>query len=254
MLKIYDKLEDVPEALRGEYKLVGGKYVPDLSDDHPVLVNNKTLLNEKNAVDAKVSGLETANANLKADVESAKASGLPRGHVAVTKAEAEAITAFKEHGTPTEITAKLTEHKTLKEESATRARQDNLRAVAKELGYTNVEAFVRLPGLPDFEIREKDGKKTVIAKVKGEGDVITEKPAQEFIEGSADLAPFLPALKTQEGIRAPVDGKDSGKPAGNLYDQIRDNVKKTEEAATKANTIPLGQRRGITEIGGAQQV
>ncbi len=249
MFKIYDKLEDVPEAQREHYKLIGGKYVPDLSEDHPVLVNNKTLLNEKNAAETKASGLETTVTTLKGDLESAKASSLPRGHRAVTIAEADAIATLKEHGTGAEILTKLTEHKTLKEEVAQRKRQDGLRAVAKELGY-NADAFVLLQGLPDFEIREKDGKKTVIAKVK-EGDTVTEKSAQEYIEGSASFAPFLPALKTQSsGIPVPGQSRDSGNPPGNFYSDIRETVKQSEEAATKAKTIPLGQRRGITEIGG----
>jgi hypothetical protein len=251
MLKTYDKLEDVPEALRPEYKLVGGKYVPDLSDDHPVLVNNKTLLNEKNAAETKASGLETQVTTLKGDLESAKASGVPRGHVVVTKAEAEALTSLKDQGTAAEIATKLTEHKTLKEESAKRTRQDSLRAVAKELDY-NPDAFALLPDLPEFKINEKDGKKTVVALVK-EGENIVERPAQEFIEGSSTIAPFLPALKAQpSGISAPGQTRDTG-PAGNLYDTIRKGVKESEEAATKVNAIPLGQRRGITEIGGTVQ-
>lgn len=250
MLKVYSSLEEVPEALREHYKLIQGKYVPELSTDHPVLTTNAQLLNEKNAAESKVSNLETKVTGLTADLESAKASGLPRGHVAVPKAEAEAFVTLKEHGTGAEILTKLTEHKTLKEEVAKRVRQDSLRAVAKELNY-NADAFALLPGLPEFEIREKDGKKTVVAKVTGADGVVTEKPAKEFIEGSDSLAPLLPALKTTtSGIPVPGQTRDSGSPTGNIYSDIRETVKKSEEEATKANTIPLGQRRGITEIGG----
>jgi hypothetical protein len=251
MFKVYNTLEEVPEAQREHYKMIGGKAVPDLSDDHPVLVNNKTLLNEKTAVETKASGLESANTSLKADLESAKAHSLPRGHRAVPVAEIETIEKLKEHGTAQEIATKLTEHATLKEESTKRARQDSLRAVAKELNY-NADAFALLPNLPEFEIRDKDGKKTVIAKLKDSAGTITEKAAQEFIEGSADIAPFIPALKVQPGgIPVPGGSPDRGQPSGNLYSDIRETVKKSEEAATKANSIPLGQRRGITEIGSA---
>lgn len=201
MLKIYDKLEDAPEALREHYKLIEGKYVPEVSDDHPVKVNNVKLLNEKTTAETKASGLETANAGLKADLESAKAHSLPRGHRAVPAADVEAMEKLKEHGTATEIAAKLVEHTTLKTDAATRQRQDSLRAMAKDLGYDNVEAFVRLPGLPDFERREKDGKPEWVAKVKGANDAITERPAKEFIEASEDIKPFLSALKTKaEGV------------------------------------------------------
>jgi hypothetical protein len=203
MLKIYDKLEDVPEALREHYKLIEGKYVPEVSDDHPVKVNNVKLLNEKTAAETKASGLETANTALKADLESARAHSLPRAHKAVPTAEVEAMEQLKAHGTVTEIVTKLTEHKTLKEESDTRKTQDHLREVAKVLEYSP-EAFVLLPNLPEFDIRDgADGKKIVIAKIK-DGQTITEKPAQEFIESAPHYAPLLPALKVQDSVNSGV--------------------------------------------------
>lgn len=250
MLKIYDKLEDVPEALRGEYKLVGGRYVPDLSEDHPVLINNKTLLNEKNAAETKASGLEAKVSGLTADLESAKASGVPRGHKVVTSAEAEVITTLKEHGTAAEITAKLTEHQSLKDESEARKRRDHLREVAKELSY-EPEAFIRLQNLPEFEIRDGKEGKTVIAKVKDDKGVVTEKPAQEFIESSADIAPFLPALTatsgTGGGTKVPDQRRDD-KSKSNMYSQIREDAKKRNEAKDTSN-IPLKDRKGMTVIG-----
>lgn len=171
MLKIYLKLEDVPEALREHYFLSDGRYVPQLSDDHPVLVHNKTLLGEKATVTAKVKELE-------ADVEEAKKTSIPRGHIAVAKADAELLDKYKATGkTPDELTATLTEHKTLSEEATKRKREDLNRAVASELGYSNADAFVLLPNLPEFEIREKDGKKTVVAKVVVMDSAVTSLPS-----------------------------------------------------------------------------
>src|SRR5690349_14068939 len=149
MLKIYNTLEEVPDGLKEHYKLIDGKAVPEVADEHPLIVNNRKLLNEKTAAETKASTLETANAGLKADLESAKAHSLPRGHRAVPVSEVEAMEKLKEHGNATEIVSKLTEHKTLKEESDLRAKQDSLRAVAKELGY-NPDAFAKLPNLPEF--------------------------------------------------------------------------------------------------------
>lgn len=202
MLKTYDKLEDVPEALREHYKLIEGKYVPELSDDHPIKTNNVKLLNEKTAAETKAAGLESTNASLKADLDSAKAHSLPRGHRAVPVADVEAMEKLKEHGTAAEIVAKLTEHGTLKESETKRQRDDNNRLVAKELGYSP-EAFVSLPNLPEFEIREADGKKSVVAKVK-DGDKVVEKSAKEFVE--AGYAPLLPALQVKAGVQVPVGG------------------------------------------------
>jgi ribosomal protein L32E len=209
MLKIYDKLEDVPEALREHYKLIEGKYVAEVTDDHPIKLNNVKLLNEKTTAETKASGLETANAGLKADLESAKSHSLPRGHRAVPVAEFEAMDKLKEHGTATEIATKLTEHKTLSEKVAKQERETNLRLVAKELGY-NADAFVQLPNLPDMEIREKDGKKTVVAKVK-DGETVTEKPAAEFVE--ATFGVFLPALKAEQGVKVLGSASDEGSTA-----------------------------------------
>lgn len=203
MLKIYTKLDDVPEELRPHYKLVDGRYQPDLSDDHPVLIHNKKLLSEKSADTALVKELE-------ADVEAAKSTSLPRGHVAIPKADAQLIEDARALGPIADVKVKLAEHETLKAESVKRQREDNLRLVAKELGYDNVEAFVRLPGLPEFEVREKDGKKTVVAKVK-EGENVVERPAIEFMESNADIAPFLGALKTKnEGTAVSTAGAGSG--------------------------------------------
>lgn len=219
MLTIYNTLAEVPEALREHYKLIEGKYVPEVSDDHPVKLNNVKLLNEKTTAETKASGLETANAGLKADLESAKAHSLPRAHRAVPVAEVEAMEKMKEHGTATEITAKLTEHKTLKDESIKRKQEDSNRLVAKELGF-NTDAFLQLTNLPEFEIKEAGGKKTVIAKVK-DGDNTVEKPAKEFIEST--YAPLMPALQAKAGVELPVGGGSGGEGGGkDPYQWARD--------------------------------
>lgn len=196
-LKIYTKQEDIPEGLRSEYKQQGSQWVPDLSDDHPALVFNKTLKQEKEVEEAKVKKLRN---DLDDALEAAKTSGVPRGQALVAKADADALAGYKALGTVDELKAKVTEHGTLKESETKRQREDKLVLVAKELGYDNVEAFKRLSNLPDFDIRDgKDGKKQVIALIK-DGDKVVEKPATEFLEASPDHAPFLSVLKTGGGV------------------------------------------------------
>lgn len=199
MLKIYNTQEEVPEELRSHYKKSDGRYVPDLSDDHPVLVHNKTLLSEKATATGKVRELE-------ADIAAASEKSVPRGHVAIPKADAELLDKYKAHGTPDEVGAVKTEHATLKTESDKRKLDDSRREVAKLLGYTNIEAFVRLPNLPEFEIRGEGDKRAVVAKLKDDKGVVTEKPAKEFIESSPDVAPFMSALKQSDGVRVPTTG------------------------------------------------
>lgn len=195
MLKIYNTLEEVPEALREHYKKSDGRYVPDLSEDHPVVVHNKTLLSEKSTATARVKELE-------ADLAEQGKTTIPRGHAAVPKADVDELASFRALGKkPDELSTLVTEHSTLKEADARRAREDKQRLVAKELGYDNVETFLLLPDHPDYEIRDgKDGKKQVIALVK-DGDKTVEKPAQEFLESSPRHAPLLPALKASGGVK-----------------------------------------------------
>lgn len=213
MLKIYNTLDEVPEALREHYKKSDGRYVPDLSEDHPVLVHNKTLLTEKSTATARAKELE-------ADIAATSEKSIPRGHTAVPKADAELLDKYKAHGTPDEVGAKLAEHKTLAEELTTRKRNDSLRQLSKDLGL-NEDAFIRLPGLPEFESRTgKDGKTEWVAKIKGDNNTFTEKPAKEFIESSPDVAPFLPALKSNSERQVQLPGSSmttAAQPGGDPF-------------------------------------
>ena len=134
-------------------------------------------------------------------------SGVPRGQALVAKADAEALTGYKALGTVDEVTAKITEHGTLKSDLDKRNREDSLRQLSKSLGF-NEEAFIRLPNLPDFISKPNKDGKTVdwFAQVKDDKGVITEKPAKEFVEGSADIAPFLPSLKATQTKQIEVPG------------------------------------------------
>lgn len=235
MLKTYDSLDAVPEALREHYELSGGKYIPKVSDDHPLVVNSTKLLNEKNAAETATRDVQIKLDAANADLASARAGSLPRGQRAVSAADAELLEKIKAHGTADEVTKKLTEHKDLSEKVAKTERDTQLRLVAKELGYDNVEAFVLLPDLPEFEIREIAGKKSVIAKVK-DGANIVEKPAAEFIESSPLNAPFVPVLKTKGGVHVPEQRRDNGA-SGDLYSRLRNETKAEQADPAGINTI-----------------
>lgn len=224
MLKVYDKLEDVPEGVREHYKLIEGRYVPEISDDHPVKLNNTKLLNEKTTA-------ETKAASLQSDLDSARASNLPRGHIAVSKADAELLDQVKALGKVDDIKLKLTEHESMSADLAKRERQDSLKEVAKELGY-NSDVFARLSDLPEFEIREKDGKKSIVALTK-DGDKVVEKAGQEFIEST--YAPFMPALKQQQGIETPGSGGGGSQGGKDPFSQAREFANSWNENA-KAGT------------------
>lgn len=240
MLKTsYNTESEIPENLKGAYIGRDGKFVLDqLSDDHPVIISKKAALADKANATQKVEGLE-------ADLAQAKTTSIPRGHIAVPKADADLLEKLKPHGTPQEIETKLSEHKELQEKVAKQERDAQLREVAKILSY-EPEAFVRLQSLPEFEIRDgADNKKTVIAKLKDSKGVITEKPAQEFIESSADIAPFLPALKATGNGGTKVFGSRSndGSPGKSEFDKARDVGKAHNESRKQATSIT--ERFGI---------
>lgn len=201
MFKPFDKQEDVPEALREHYsKREDGKWHPDINSDHPAVKHNAKLLSEKATAEGKVTKLES-------DLESARAGNLGRGQTAISSSDAKLLDQYKALGTPDEVGAIKTEHATLKEKDTKRVREDSLRQLAKDYGY-NEEAFVRLPGLPEFESRAgKDGKTEWFAKLIGADKVVSEKSAKEWIEASADIKPFMASLtQKSDGVRVPTTG------------------------------------------------
>jgi hypothetical protein len=231
MFQAYANQTDVPEALREHYsKREDGKWHADIPDDHPAVKHNAKLLSEKQGAESKVTQLTS-------DLESARAGNLGRGQVAVTKAELQLLDEYKPLGAPADVKVKLTEHETLKADAAKRADEDKRIAVATELGY-NPEAFKRLANLPDFEVRDgKDGKKSVIALVK-DGDKLVEKVASEYLESNADIAPFLPALKTKPAATGVTVNTTSSTTAPRAEEpfawakQFAENYTKTTQPAT----------------------
>lgn len=236
MLQAYSKQEDVPEALREHYlKGADGKWHAEIPTDHPAIRDQATLLNDKQAAEAKVTELE-------ADIQHMKASSIPRGHKAVPNADVELLAEVKALGSVADIKTRLEEHKTLSEKVTKQETEDHLKLVAKDLGYTNVDAFIRLQGLPEFEKRTVKGKDEWIAKVK-EGDKTVEKPAAEFIESSPDIAPFLPALKQSEGVT--LHGTSGGGASGaDPFQWAKDFAKDyTEKSKPVADTFAAFQER-----------
>jgi hypothetical protein len=236
-LKIYTKADDVPEGLRGEYKQSGSVWVPDLSDDHPVLALNKTLIQEKQVEEAKVKKLRS---DLDDALEAAKTSGVPRGQALVSKADAEALNGYKALGTPDELSALKTEHGTLKEDSDKRKRDDSLVEAAGVLGY-NPDAFKLLRDLPDFEVRGEGDKRTVVAKVK-DGDKVIEKPAKEFIESG--YAASMPALTAKAGVKVSTAGGGSEPANDDGFQWARDFSKQhIEQTKPVADPFAAFQQR-----------
>lgn len=221
MLQAYANQTDVPEAYREHYsKREDGKWHADIPDDHPAVKHNAKLLSEKNTAEGKVTQLTS-------DLESARAGNLGRGQVAIAKSDAQLLDQYKALGTPDEVGAIKTEHATLKEKDTERSRNDLLRKVAKAHNY-NEDAFVLLRDLPDFVSRpSKDGKTTDwFAQIKDDKDVITEKPAKEFVESAEHIKPFMASLtQKSEGVRVPTTGPTTQPVEGDPFKWAKDYAK-----------------------------
>lgn len=232
MLPEFNNQTDIPEAFREHYsKREDGKWHADIPDSHPAVKHNAKLLSEKQGAETKVTQLTS-------DLESARAGNLGRGQVAVARSEVALLDEYKALGAPADVKVKLTEYETLKGDAEKRSKEDKLVLVAKELGYDNVEAFKRLPGLPDFDIRiGKDGKNSVFALVK-DGDKTVEKPATEFLESSPDHAPFLSALKTQPpGVTVHTTPSTTTPKAGEPFAWAKEFAKNYSESSAPVNDL-----------------
>lgn len=242
MLKIYDKLDDVPEALREHYELSAGKYVPKVSDDHPLVKHNATLLNEKKAADEKAAKLES-------DLQSARAGNLPRGQRAVSTADAELLEKVKAAGVtkPEEFDALKTERDGLKVTEAKRAKEDNIRALARAKGWDAEQAVTLLadePTLPDFLIADKGGKKEVTAKIKKSDTEFENKPFD-------DVWNSTPKLKALESSLKPAGGREfitqAGGAANTGDEDLITKRNKEREAQREKSPNALMQKPAVRE-------
>jgi hypothetical protein len=244
MLTIYNKLEDVPEGLREHYKLIEGRYVPEISDDHPVKANNAKLVGEKGEAEAKVINAQTKITELEADLVAARSSGLPRGHEAVPKADADLARAVKAAGVATveAFTTLKTEHGDYKQKTEEVERQKHASAVGDAMGWDRDKTALLVPSVFDLsqvELRDGDGgKKSAVAKVKQTDGSFIEKPFADVVASTAPLTALLPSLtasKEPDGTPLPGHGAGGG---GGETDLIAQRNKARETART-ANPNPL---------------
>jgi hypothetical protein len=245
MLTTYTKQDDIPEALREHYKLIEGKWTPEVSDDHPIKVTNANLKTEKSEVEAKLVNTQADLTTTKADLEAARTKGLPHGHIAIPKADAELVGAVKAAGitTPDAFTALQTEHGRFKQEAETATREKTLRDLGRVMGWDVDKTALLLStftDLPEIEFRdttekEADGtfKKNVIAKVKGADSVVTEKPFADYVAGTERLNALVPALtvgKQPDGTPFPTQGAGGGSAKINPADSYLASVDSAPKA------------------------
>lgn len=211
----YDSLDKIPEADRGDYKLVTetgspnfNKYVLDLDPQHPVALKNVELLGEKTtrdqaqaaAVTAATAPLNTQIQNLTSQLQAAQAqTGLPAGQIAVPADTLTLLNNYKTLGELDAVKAKVEEHGTLKERDEAATRKTLFSEIAKAKGMDE-EVFSDLAEAEKLhekiEARESTddkGNKSTDWFVKGKDD----KGADSF-QNVGDFAKTDPKFKKFE--------------------------------------------------------
>jgi hypothetical protein len=202
MFPLYNKLEDVPEAFREHYKMSGGKAVPQVSTDHPLVVNNSTLKTEKETAERDRDTALTEAQTAKDDL--AKAKVIPHGQRAVPVADAELIDKVKAAGITKseEFDAFKTKHDELTLKDAEAEKSKHASSVGEAMGWDKEKTARLVPKVFDLStvsLREKDGKKEVVAKVKQADGSFVEKPFADVVTATAELTDLLPSLSSEAG-------------------------------------------------------
>jgi len=229
MFPTYNSLAEVPEAFREHYVMKGGKAVAEVSPDHPLVVNNATLKTEKTAAEARAQAAETERDQAKTALASAKV--VPHGHEAVPKADAELARAVKGAGIESAeaFTTLKTNHDNYKTTAEEAQRTAHAEAVAEGMGWDGKKTarlVTKVYDLSQVEVRDGEGgKKNVVARVKGTGDALVEKPFADVVSATPELSDLLPALTTSpETVRVP--GGTSGKAGGGANELLADGLMK----------------------------
>lgn len=222
---IFDKLEDIPEADRGDYNLVTSqgspnfnKYVLDLDPQHPVAIKNTELISEKSRLEAPfVAQIQQKDAEivrLTGEVAVAKsAPTLPAGHVAIDAAAAQFLNEVRPLGDLKTIKEKLDEHGTLKADQELQTKKEKLTEIAERNGL-EPKAFVQLAlvekldpeSFETTEIADAKGDKLKHDFVKGKdaGGAETKVAVGEYVKQSETFKPFLGSLYLSEADKKKI--------------------------------------------------
>jgi hypothetical protein len=250
MLKLsYDKLEDIPENMRGAYVQKDGKYVLDeLSADHPVLVNNATLKTEKSAAIGRATTLQN-------QVTELSTKSVPEGHVVIPVADKQLLDEVKPLGDAKFIKERVTGYEPLKQKAEAADREQKLTQVAEILGF-NPKAFAALSGLPAadaFEVRDKTENGQPVKNAKGEVEKVVivrlDENGQKVEKNFRDHFDSTPGLKMWEAslAAAAVGSEPKGRQmpsqtgsvtAGATGDPVKDRLAARDQQRTN-NPNPL---------------
>jgi hypothetical protein len=225
MFPTYNSLAEVPEAFREHYVMKGGKAVPEVSTDHPLVTNNATLKTEKETAETKAAAAEVRATKAEGDL--ASATILPRGKRAVDASDAELLDAVKAAGVtkPEDFNTLTTEHGNYKAQAEAAEANAHATSIGEAMKWDKEKTALLVPAVYDLsqvQVRDgKDGAKEVVAKVKQADGSFIEKPFSEVVTATPTLSALVPSLtagKQPDGTELPAHGAGGGSGKTNVAD------------------------------------
>lgn len=236
-----EKLEDVPENVRGAYikNPKGSGYILDSLDEttHPLAIKKNELLGKEATRNATITQLTTERDQAIRERDAARTNTVPEGKALVDKEIAElGETAKAANLAKDQIPVITKEHSEWKTERETIAKNEVLSRAAKSIGIAEGEPMKAFLGLPTIQGLSFDSEKIKLEKGGEEekfyivetdsSGVKSKKPfTKEFVETDASIKPFLPAIfaTEQPGNKVSFMKQTSvkqGQPVGNPADAL----------------------------------
>ncbi len=212
----YDKLEDVPENLRGAYIPKDGKLVlDDLANDHPVVTKREELLAANTTLKQQNTRLTNEKASLEQNV-------IPAGQKAMPEADAELLEVIKPHVSDKKAAKTLIdEHKTFKAEHESIEQAKSIKKALKLAGFNDSDETAETVRLltaslgvkPEFKEETVDGKKVEKAYIGDKlfTDYVEQTPALKAISSvlTGGAAPQPVSTEAGSGNRPVAGGEQA---------------------------------------------
>lgn len=197
--KIYSKLEDVPEAIRGDYRQQGDKAIPVLTDDHPLVI-------KRNELATAVTDHTQKETDWKAEKIVLEQKAVPSGKRVIDLSDFNFLTDVKGLSLSVEELKKIVTDYPDLQKVVTETQIDKiLDRVAKDLKYENVATFKAVMKGLGVKV---EYKKTTVTDAKGvdkevEVPYVGDKKLSDYIQETESLKASESAFKTPVKKTAP---------------------------------------------------
>lgn len=256
-MKPYLEESELTDDIKGAYTKKGNRYeLKRLSEDHPVLVHNNTLIQEKEDVEKEVRTLTAKNKNLERERDQLKQS-IPEGKVFVDPEIETLGNGFKQLGLkPADVETLKTELDAYKAfgavddikskiegydgaiETAKRVDKDSA-LLAAGIDPNNARKFVAYNDL-EIEREEKDGKVIFNRILRDEKDKEVRAVFNaEYLKTADDLKDVFAV----EQPKTKMFKQATGAGTANKYDAIREQVKASNKSTGASFEDKINRRQ-----------